>query len=70
MGREVTKCISGTIEVDLGRTKLLCSARVLEESETVRKILLIKPRNIQRILYFNVIYSLAEVEGADEGREG
>lgn len=29
-----------------------------------------KPGNTEHILYFNVIYSLAEVGGADGGREG
>lgn len=48
-GWEVTKNVSGTIKVDLGRTKLLYSARVLEERETARKILMIKPGNIQHI---------------------
>ncbi|KGL99363.1 Liprin-beta-1, partial [Charadrius vociferus] len=66
----LTKCVSGTIEVDLERTKLLDSASLLEERETARKIFMTKPGNIQFILYFNVIHSLAEVGGADEGGEG
>lgn len=65
MGWEMTKRIYATIKVGLGRT---CGVRVLKEAEVARETFMRKLGNIQYILRFNIIYSLAE--GGKKGREG
>lgn len=61
MGWEMTKCIYAAIKVGLGKTEFSV-VRVLKEAEVDRKMFTRKVGNIQYILWFNIMHSLAEGE--------